>query len=98
MMSEEQVMELGLFSATKRQPTDNLIVTEAENALQNQWRKMPLSITSNSLGGSDWALDTLHKAGWFGAILRGDKLFSQRFSRLSRQSHSWQTSGIRDPV
>lgn len=56
MMFKKQVMELGLFSPTKRQPRDDLKVTEAESALQNQWRQTPLSITSNSLGGSDWTL------------------------------------------
>lgn len=36
MMFEKQVMELRLFSLTKRQLRDNLRATEAEGALQKQ--------------------------------------------------------------
>lgn len=44
MMFEKQVMELSLFSLTKRQPRDNLIATEAEGTLQKQWRQTLLII------------------------------------------------------
>lgn len=44
MMFEKEVMELGLLSLTKKQPRDNLIATEAEGALQKQWRQTLLNI------------------------------------------------------
>jgi len=42
VLSEKQVMELGFFSLTKRQPRDNLTATEAEGTLQKQWRQTVL--------------------------------------------------------
>lgn len=52
MMFEKQVMELALFSLTKRQPRDNL-ATEAEGILQKQWRQTLLILTDHKTRGNN---------------------------------------------